>query len=153
MDLPQRSMTKKKIKLEFIDAFHKLDFPLSQFRDYVQRICQQEKIPLGSLRIITVDDEYLRSLHRKFIRDDSYTDVIVFPLDENTDKEAEIYISGDRARANARRYRVTLQKEMARLISHALLHLQGYDDHSPHARKKMHSLEDRLLHQYWESTG
>jgi len=42
---------------------------------------------------------------------------------------------------------------MARLISHALLHLQGYDDHSPNARKKMHTLEDRLLHQYWESTG
>ena len=146
-------MTKKKIKFEFIDAFHKLDFPLSQFRDYVQRICQQEKIPLGSLRIITVDDEYLRSLHCKYVSEDSYTDVMVFPLDEQADKEAEIYISGDRARANARRYRVTLQKEIARLIGHALLHLKGYDDRSPNAREKMHTLENRLLHRYWESTG
>ncbi|OGB66423.1 MAG: rRNA maturation RNase YbeY [Caldithrix sp. RBG_13_44_9] len=145
-------MTKKKIKIEFIDTFHGLDFPLSQFRHFIQKISQHEKIPVGSLRIIAVDDEYLRSLHRQYVRDDSYTDVMVFPLDDQVDKEAEIYISGKRAKANAKRYRVTLKKEIARLICHALLHLQGFDDSAQAARKKMHALENQLLRKYWKST-
>ena len=130
-------MKKQKIKIEFIDNFHGLDFPLNHFRTFIQIVSQNEKIPVGNLRIIAVDDEYLRSLHKLFLQDDSYTDVLVFPLDDHPSKEAEIYISGERAKANARLYRVTLKNEMARLIAHALLHLQGFDDQTWLTRKKI----------------
>jgi probable rRNA maturation factor len=145
-------MKKKKIKIEFADTFHGLDFPLSYFRSFIQKAGQNEKIPVGKLRIIMVDDEYLRSLHKLFLQDDSYTDVMVFPLDDHQNKEAEIYISGERAKENARLYRVTLKNEVARLIAHALLHLQGFDDQTQLARKKMHNLENQLLEKYWNSS-
>lgn len=143
-------MKKKKLKIEFFDTTPDLDFSLKIFLPFVEQVCQQEHIPVGQVRIIGVTDEYLRTLHQQFLDDDSYSDVMVFPLDEGLNKEAEIYISVERAQANAKRYRVTLQEEIARLISHALLHLQGFDDQTSTDRKKMRAEENRILKKYWK---
>jgi probable rRNA maturation factor len=145
-------MKKKKVKIEFVDAFHGLDFPLTHFRTFVQLVSHNEKIPVGNLRIIVVDDEYLSALHKQFLQDDSYTDVMVFPLDDHQNKEAEIYLSGERAKENASRYGVTLKNEIARLIAHALLHLQGFNDQTRPTRKKMHFLENQILEKYWNTS-
>lgn len=142
-------MKKKKLKIEFFEAIPGLDFPLKSFLPFIEQVCRQEKIPVAQVRIIGVTDDYLRTLHQKFLHDDSYSDVMVFPLDEGKDKEAEIYISLDRVKANAKTYRVPVQEEIARLISHALLHLQGFDDQTPTDRRKMRVEENRILKKYW----
>ncbi len=129
-------MGKNQLKIEFFDVFPDLDFSLKIFRSFVKTICRHEHIPVGLVRIIGVNDEYLRTLHQKFLHDDRYSDVMVFPLDDETNGEAEIYISLERAKANAKTYRVTIQKEIARLICHALLHLKGFEDHTEARRKK-----------------
>lgn len=143
-------MRKKKLKIEFFDTTSGLDFPLKIFRPFVEQVCRQEDVPAGQVRIIGVTDEYLRHLHQQFLDDDSYSDVMVFPLDEGVNKEAEIYISVERAQAHTKTYRVTIQEEIARLICHALLHLQGLDDQNPADRKKMRAEENRILKKYWK---
>ena len=102
------------------------------------------------MNIILVDDEYLRSLHRQFLQKDSYTDVMTFPIEEEEDREAEIYISLDRAQINAKHFDVQIEKEVARLIIHGLLHLKGYDDKDKISRAEMRREEDRLLKIYWQ---
>jgi rRNA maturation RNase YbeY len=57
----------------------------------------------------------------------------------------ELYISIDAAVAQARAFRTTWESELARYLIHGLLHLAGYDDHHPSARRRMKRAEDQLL--------
>lgn len=57
----------------------------------------------------------------------------------------EIYVSLDTARAGARAARTPLHREVARLVIHGLLHLLGHDHDTPAGRRRMRSLEKRLL--------
>ena len=59
----------------------------------------------------------------------------------------EIFICVDDALAQARRFRTTWQSELVRYLVHGVLHLCGYDDQSPPARRKMKREEARLLRQ------
>jgi rRNA maturation RNase YbeY len=115
----------------------------------IEKIFVQEGIELHNLGIILVDDAFLKSLHKKYLGEDSYTDVITFPIEEGEEREAEIYISLDRARINAERFKVNIEEEVARLIIHGLLHLQDFDDADATSKNRMKKEENRLLEKYW----
>ena len=57
----------------------------------------------------------------------------------------EIFICVDEALSQAHRFRTTWQSELTRYLIHGLLHLRGYDDQHPAARRRMKRQEDRLL--------
>jgi len=111
----------------------------------VQYVLKLEKMNAREISVVFVDDEYLRKLHREFFNDDSYTDVMAFDLSENEGLEGEIYVSLDRARYFAGKYREPFSREVARLIIHGLLHLKGYDDKTTAQKQDMHRRENQLL--------
>lgn len=141
---------KRKISLELINNHSDNIFPAQSFRNLAEKTIHAEKIPLAILRIIAVDDKYLRSLHRAYLAQDTYTDVMTFQLEKGRNGEAEIYISVDRAKMNAEKYHVTLPEEIARLMIHGLLHLKGMTDETEHGRQLMHEREDDLLRKFWQ---
>ena len=96
---------KRKINLELISSHSDKIFPAQSFRYLAEKTIQTENIALAILRIIGVDDEYLRALHRSYLQQDTYTDVMTFQLEQGTKGEAEIYISLDRAKINAEKFR------------------------------------------------
>lgn len=106
---------------------------------------------VSHLNIVFVDDEYLKSLHRQFLNDDTYTDVMTFNLSETGAIDGEIYISADRAKENAQKYQVSFADEIARLVIHGLLHLKGHDDRTDAGRRQMHQLENKYLKECWNS--
>ena len=57
----------------------------------------------------------------------------------------EIFICLDEAVSQARQFRATWQSEVVRYLVHGLLHLRGYDDLQPAARRAMKREENRLL--------
>ncbi len=57
----------------------------------------------------------------------------------------EIFISVEDALVHARLFRVRWQQELARYLVHGLLHLEGYDDTTPAARRAMKRRENSLL--------
>ncbi len=57
----------------------------------------------------------------------------------------EIFVCVDEAVVQARRFRTSWQSELVRYIVHAILHLLGFDDARPIARRKMKREENRLL--------
>jgi probable rRNA maturation factor len=57
----------------------------------------------------------------------------------------EIFISVDDAVAQARQFRTTWPAELVRYVIHGILHLRGYDDLTPAARRTMKKEENRLL--------
>jgi rRNA maturation RNase YbeY len=141
---------RKKTNLELTDSISSEVLSLKLYEQTIQNILKDENLVLSSLNIILVDDEYLRSLHRQYLQKDFYTDVMTFPIEEGEDREAEIYISLDRAQMNAKRFNIRIEEEVARLIIHGLLHLKGYDDKDEISQTEMRREEDRLLKIYWQ---
>lgn len=113
-----------------------------------RQMIADEQLEVASLNIVFVDDAFLKDLHRRFLDDDSETDVMTFNLNETGPIEGEIYISLDRARAHARQYGVPAEREVARLIIHGLLHLKGYNDHTAEEQQRMREKEDACLASY-----
>jgi probable rRNA maturation factor len=84
-----------------------------------------------------VDDNEIREINNEFRNIDKETDVLSFPLgqdgiyDENPKTGAsmlgDIVISIDRAIKQADLYGHSLQREIAFLTVHSMLHLLGYD--------------------------
>jgi len=95
-----------------------------------------------ALSVIALSDEELLEINNASLGHDWYTDVITFEIERTVDTlEAEVYISVDRAKANARTANVPLEREIVHLVVHAVLHLAGFDDHEAQAKKRMKSRE------------
>lgn len=135
-------------RIEIINTYPGLQFRAAAVRQLVQSVLKDENLHAHSLTVILVDDPYLKQLHRDFLNDDAVTDVMTFDLGEAGQVEGEIYISGDRAKDHAAVFEVPLAEEIARLIIHGILHLRGYEDHTPQEQALMREQEDRYLHKY-----
>jgi rRNA maturation RNase YbeY len=106
------------------------------------------KLEAESLDIIFVDDDTLKEMHREYLDDPTFTDVITFDLGDDGVIEGELYISLDRAREQADTYGVPYFTEINRLIIHGILHLKGYDDLTDELRREMKIVENRLVEKY-----
>ena len=62
--------------------------------------------------------------------------------------DAELYISLQDAKRNAKKYHVSLEQELMRLVIHGVLHLLGYEDKNVKKRIIMKKMENRLLNKY-----
>lgn len=105
-----------------------------------------------SVDVILVDDETLADLHARFLDDPSPTDVIAFDLrprdldlEGDSGPDAEVYVSLDCAQRVAKERGVGLLRELSLYSIHGVLHLCGWDDHSPSDRDAMRAAESAVL--------
>lgn len=103
-----------------------------------------------------VNDDMIKEMNRDFRNIDSSTDVLSFPLGEdgNYDKNPEtdalmlgdIVISIDHALAQADLYGHSVEREIAFLTVHSMLHLLGYDHVNGGLEKRtMRDKEEAIL--------
>jgi rRNA maturation RNase YbeY len=89
--------------------------------------------PEAEIAVAIVGDRKMRTLNRQFRKMDRPTDVLSFSLREgefphlNPQLWGDIVISGPRAQAQAQEANHSLDKEMAYLLLHGILHLMGFD--------------------------
>ena len=117
---------------------------------YVRRVLKDRKQRNAKLSVIFIDSRYCRFINKRYLRHDYVTDVISFPLEKGKNLEGEIYVNLDRARQQARRYRVSFANEIARLVVHGTLHLVGYDDRTTKGAARMKKEENKHI-QFWFS--
>jgi probable rRNA maturation factor len=105
----------------------------------------------SSVSVSFVRDPKIRELNRTFRGLDKPTDVLSFPLVEPDDAYSgaerllgDIVISVDTARRQAADYDAPLDREIARLLIHGVLHLLGHDHLEPVERAAMEAEERRL---------
>jgi rRNA maturation RNase YbeY len=114
----------------------------------IHLVLKKELPEIGSLKLTIVfnTDEELLALNDQALGHDYYTDILTFEIERNINSlEGEIYISLDRAKENALRYKVTLRNELARLAIHGMLHLAGYDDKTSAGKTEMRKKERFFL--------
>lgn len=130
-----------KIKVIISDDQHTVKIP-SKVRMLVRRSCvavlRMEKFS-GSAEISVrfVDNGMIRELNKTYRNIDKETDVLSFPLGENgvydVNPETGAYVLGDivisvqKAMEQADEYGHSLEREIAFLAVHSMLHLLGYD--------------------------
>ena len=100
---------------------------------------------VGEIAYIFVDDEKILEVNRQYLGHDYYTDIITFDYCEGDKLSGDLFISIDSVRENAVEFGTEFDEELHRVIVHGLLHLIGYDDHTPEDQKQMRAKEDYYL--------
>jgi probable rRNA maturation factor len=119
-------------------------------KSFIRFIFRRENRPLESIAIVFCDDPFLLTLNREFLHHDYYTDILSFPLSpRGKPLIAEIYISCDRVRDNAKNLDTSFREELHRVIFHGVLHFCGYGDKSQAEIRQMRGLEDKYLALYF----
>ncbi|HBS59653.1 MAG TPA: rRNA maturation RNase YbeY [Firmicutes bacterium] len=114
-----------------------------------------EDIEVG---VLWVDDAYIHTLNKEYRGKDCPTDVLSFALREQIGDEPEIIddpfdemllgdivISLETAQRQAAEYGHGLEREVAFLIVHGMLHLLGYDHEKEQDRAIMQQEEEKTL--------
>lgn len=116
------------------------------------------------VNIVLCNDDFIRSLNRKYRGKDSATDVLSFSQEEDGEEDffdgldevehpenggkalGDIIISLETAARQSREFEVTEEEELGRLVIHGMLHLLGFDhETSKQDEKKMFARQDKYL--------
>ena len=117
---------------------------------------EKEKLKDTSFNLIIVDNNYIHELNKNYRGIDRETDVITFALEDEDsliigDNErilGDIYISIDKARAQAEEYSHSFLREISFLAVHGFYHLLGYDHQTKEEEKVMFSKQEEVLEDY-----
>ncbi len=128
-------------------------FERGRISAFVRGIVRDEKKNADSINVVLVDDDYLLDVNKKFLNHNYRTDVISFDLNSGSDIEGEIYVSVDRARVQARRYKVPVSREVLRLIVHGVLHLTGWEDRTRSEKLRMRKRENVFIERFFAANA
>ena len=118
----------------------------TEVKGFLRKLFLKEGHKLSELNIIFCTDEALLQINRNFLQHDFYTDIITFPLSTASQPiQAELYISIDRVRDNARQVATSFKDELHRVMVHSTLHLLGYKDKTTKDKTIMTAKENEYL--------
>ena len=120
----------------------------------LDRVLADELDPDLRINLLITTDERIAELNRTFLQHEGPTDVLAFPIDEQsaTDDEpvfGEVVVSAETARRVAPQHNTTPERELTRYALHGLLHLAGFDDRTPADRKRMHDRQENILKEHF----
>ena len=113
----------------------------------VKKVLNHYDLRSFDVNLIFTSDIYVSNLKKEFFSKNQWTDVIAFPMHTKNEKsvEGEIYISMPTAKENAKLYKQSYGKELARLVIHGCLHLLGIEDDTNEKKEKMSKIEEHFL--------
>ena len=114
---------------------------------WLKFVAESEARRLGDIAVIFCSDNYILNINIQYLQHDYYTDIITFDYCEGNRLSGDLFISVDSVRENALLYKTEFADELNRVIVHGLLHLMGYDDHTPEDVAVMRAKENYYLSQ------
>jgi len=128
----------------------------------VRQVLKVEGVPSPyEVSLVFTDSETVQRLNRDYRGVDEPTDVLAFYMlpqkgaassfalpPDGVTRLGEVIISYPEALAQAKEQGHLLERELALLVIHGILHLLGYDHQEPQEEKKMREREKELLRKY-----
>lgn len=149
-----------KLKVYIENRQHDIKLP-SGLRLLVRRCCNATLVEEGfegsaEVSVTFLDNRQIHELNLKHRDKDAPTDVLSFPLGENgkfdIDHDTGAYVLGDivisleRAQEQAIQYGHSIQREVAFLTIHSMLHILGYDHEQGGVEAmRMREKEEKIL--------
>lgn len=129
--------------------------------EIAERILLAEGVPdHAELAIVLVGEDDMAGYNRRFMERSGPTDVLAFPVDKLVPGEipptiangqplslGDIFICPDVVKSQAVELGVSLEDEMALIVTHGILHLLGYDHNDPADAATMTARERDFLKQ------
>ncbi len=143
-----KSKATRKTRLAVESLQKKVPIKLARVAGIVRTILNREGVREASLSIAFVSSQKIRSLNRQYLRRDYVTDVLAFDL---RDVKRPGQVNGDNAICvdmalkNAAAYQTSCARELVLYVAHGILHLLGFDDHSPRDIRAMREKEREIL--------
>ena len=97
---------------------------------WIKTIIDKEKHTLGTINYMFCNDDELLEINIKHLNHNTLTDIITFDYTEDKKISSDIFISVDRVLENAKKFEVSFEDELRRVMIHGVLHLCGYKDKS-----------------------
>jgi len=115
-------------------------------RQWIKDTITAEGFKLKELTYVFCSDAYLLPMNQQYLDHDTFTDIITFDNSEvEGDIVGDIFISVERVRENAAKFKISETDELHRVIIHGALHLLGYTDKTVVTKQKMTQKEDEYL--------
>ncbi len=119
---------------------------LDDLKELADSLLLAKEIKEAEVSITFVDNQKIKELNKTYRDKDEVTDVLSFPIDEEL--LGEIIISLPRAIEQAEDYGHSLQREVAFLMVHGLLHILGYNHKTDADKTEMRQAEEKFLRKY-----
>lgn len=136
------------IQINIFNKVLNLKIKDSKVRELVHLTLNEASYEKINLNFIFCNNQTLNDFKVKYFNDDVLTDIITFPIRNDSELEAEIYISHEMAIQNAEEFKVSLNNEISRLIVHGILHLIGFDDSTKDKKKEMFERQEQVISNY-----
>jgi rRNA maturation RNase YbeY len=117
--------------------------------DWLLLTATMEEFEINMIEYNFVDDNFLLQLNKKHLKHSYLTDILTFSYSATRSIEAEIYISVDRVRSNARQWKTEFSTELNRVIIHGLLHCMNYSDNTSRRAIRMRKAEEKYLQVFY----
>ncbi|GAK06440.1 MULTISPECIES: rRNA maturation RNase YbeY [Geomicrobium] len=104
--------------------------------------------------LVFVHEDRIQELNRDYRNKDAVTDVLSFALNDDEQMPGDEHVLGDivicveRMKEQAEEYEHSIERELAFLSVHGLLHLLGYDHMDEEEEREMFTLQEELLSAY-----
>ncbi len=130
---------------------------LSGVHSLAENIAKAAGAPRSSLSLLLVGDRAMRRLNCRYRRKDHTTDVLAFPMRDSSrvarhaspvtsSMLGDVVISLPQAARQAKRAGHSIERELAALVTHGVLHLLGYDhERSAREARRMSRRESLVL--------
>ena len=134
----------------------KISFPFTdkaKYKKWIAAVIIAEGKTGGGISYIFCNDAYLLQLNKKYLKHSTLTDIITFDHSESYPNlpqgkkliQGDIFISLERIKENASKYKSTFKNELSRVIVHGVLHLLGYKDKTEKDKKRMRGKEEEYI--------
>ncbi len=117
----------------------------AKLKAWVKLITEKEKHVLGTINYIFCTDDELLIINQKHLNHNTFTDIITFDYTEGKKINSDIFISIVRVLENSKKFKVTFDDELHRVLIHGILHLCGYKDKNKAYAELMRKKENAAL--------
>ena len=104
----------------------------------------------GELTIVFVDENEIKKLNKKYRNKDKVTDILSFQEDDDCSYFGELVICLKQIKNQASKFNNDFNTELIFMISHGILHLQGYEDETEKGILKMEKISTDFMKKYYD---
>lgn len=117
----------------------------STLKQWIKCVVEKERYSIGRINYIFCSDEELLKINAEYLNHTTYTDIITFDYTEVKKISGDVFISIERVKENAEKFKIDFETELHRVLIHGVLHLCGYKDKSKSDKIIMRKKEDAAL--------
>jgi probable rRNA maturation factor len=117
-----------------------------KLRHWIKSTIEHYLYKLEVINYIFTSDKYLLELNKEYLAHNTFTDIITFnQSSEPKIIAADIYISIERIKENAKKLNLSFSEELHRVMIHGVLHLLGFTDKEESEKEVMRKKENHYL--------